>query len=154
MKAKCARCRGESDVLFKNEHGAQARARWHVRSRHAGLGRHTKNIGFCIGERENAHRAQARAHLSKGAPIAGESSILPTRLGAHGPASEEHEHRAEARAPFSTKMCTVRRRERRGTTPARRPEAPPQNKHVFFIGKVYVRRTAPRRESHGEALIS
>ncbi len=46
LKAKCARRRGKSDVLFKNEHDAQARARWHVRSRHAGLGRRTKNFGF------------------------------------------------------------------------------------------------------------
>ena len=112
MKAKCARRRGESDVLFKNEHAAQARARWHVRSRHAGLGRRTKNISFCIGRHENAHRVQARAHFSKCAPRAGESSVLPTRVGAHDLASKENEHRAEARAPFSTQMCTARRRER------------------------------------------
>ena len=46
LKAKCARRRGESTVLFKNEHAAQARARWHVRGGRAGLGRRTKNIGF------------------------------------------------------------------------------------------------------------
>ncbi len=46
LKAKCARHRGESVVLFKNEHAAQARARWHVRNRHAGLGRRAKNISF------------------------------------------------------------------------------------------------------------
>ena len=45
LKAKCARRRGESAVWwFKNEHAAQARARWHVRSGRAGLGRRTKNI--------------------------------------------------------------------------------------------------------------
>ena len=73
LKAKCARHRSESDVLFKNEHDAQARARWHVRSGHARLKRHTKNICFSqvsvkmrtARRRElifqNAHRAQARA---------------------------------------------------------------------------------------------
>ena len=44
--AKCARRRGESDVLFKSEHAAQARARWHVRNRQAGLGRRTKTLVF------------------------------------------------------------------------------------------------------------
>ena len=46
LKAKCARRRGESAALFKNEHAAQARARWHVRSGRAGFGRRTKNIGL------------------------------------------------------------------------------------------------------------
>ena len=46
LKAKCARRRGESAALFKNEHAAQERARWHVRSGHAGFGRRTKNICF------------------------------------------------------------------------------------------------------------
>ncbi len=46
LKAKCALRRGESTVLFKNEHVAQARARWHVRGGRAELGRCTKNIGF------------------------------------------------------------------------------------------------------------
>ena len=45
LKTKGARRRSESAVLLKNEHAAQARARWHVRSGHAGLGRRTKNIG-------------------------------------------------------------------------------------------------------------
>ena len=31
--------------FVQNEDAAQARARWHVRSGHAGLGRRTKNIG-------------------------------------------------------------------------------------------------------------
>ena len=51
---------------------------------------------FFIGERENAHRAQARAHFSKCAPRAGESSILPTPDGAHDHVSNQKEHRAEA----------------------------------------------------------
>ena len=46
LKAKCARRRGESAALFKNEHAAQARARWHVSGGRAGLGRRTKHIGF------------------------------------------------------------------------------------------------------------
>ena len=66
---------------------------------------------FFIGERENAHRAQARAHFSKCAPRAGESSILPTQDGAHDHVSKQNEHRAEAGAPFSIKRCTARRRE-------------------------------------------
>ena len=111
LKTKCARRRGESAVLFKNEHAAQARARWHVRGGRAGLGRRTKNIVFFIGERENAHRAPARAHFSKCAPRAGESSILPTPDGAHNHVSKQNEHRAEAGAPFSVKMCTARMRE-------------------------------------------
>ncbi len=66
---------------------------------------------FFIGKRENAHRAQARAHFSKHAPRASESSILPTQDGAHDHVSKQNEHRAEAGAPFSIKMCTARRRE-------------------------------------------
>ena len=46
LKAKCARRRRESAALFKNEHAAQARARWHVRSGRAGFGRRTKNINL------------------------------------------------------------------------------------------------------------
>ncbi len=111
MKAKCARRRGESAVLFNNEHAAQARARWHVRSSHAGLGRRTNKHSFFIGKHENAHHAQARAQLSKCAPRKGESSILPTPDGAHDHVSKQNEHRAEAGAPFSIKMCTARRRE-------------------------------------------
>ena len=111
MKATCARRRGESAVLFKNEHAAQARARWHVRSGRAGLGRRTKNISFFIEDRENAHPAHARAHFSKCAPRAGESSILSTQDGAHDHVSKQNEHRAEAGAPFSIKRCTARRRE-------------------------------------------
>ena len=111
LKAKCARRRGESAFLFKNEHAAQARARWHVRGGRAGLGRRTKNIGFGIGERENAHCAQARARFSKCAPRAGESSILSTQDGAHDHVSKQNEHRAAAGAPFSIKRCTARRRE-------------------------------------------
>ena len=77
LKAKCARRRGESAVLFKNEHAAQARARWHVRSGRAEPGRRTKNIGFSkvnvkmrtARRRElifqNAHRAQARAQFCR-----------------------------------------------------------------------------------------
>ena len=81
MKAKCARRRGESTVLFKNEHAAQANARWHIRSGHAGLGRRTTNIVFVfIGECKNVHRVQARAHFSKCTPRASESSILPTQV--------------------------------------------------------------------------
>ena len=111
LKAQCARHRGESAVLFKNGHAAQARARWHVRSGHAGLGRRTKNIWFFKGKHEKAHRAQERAHFSKCAPRSGESSILPTQDGAHDHVSKQNEHRAEAGAPFSIKMCTMRRRE-------------------------------------------
>ena len=66
---------------------------------------------FFIGERENAHRAQARAHFSKCAPRAGESSILPAQDGAHDLESKQNEHRAVARAPFPIKRCTARRRE-------------------------------------------
>ena len=66
---------------------------------------------FFIGERENAHRAQARAHFSKCAPRVGESSILSTQDGAHDHVSKQNEHRAEAGAPFSIKRCTARRRE-------------------------------------------
>ena len=64
-----------------------------------------------IGERENAHRAQARVHVSKCAPRAGESSILPTQDDADDLESKQNEHRAVARAPFPIKMCTARRRE-------------------------------------------
>ena len=56
---------------------------------------------------QNAHRAQARAHFSK----FGESSILSTQDGAHDHVSEQNEHRADAGAPFSIKMCTTRERE-------------------------------------------
>ena len=63
------------------------------------------------GERENARCVQARAHFSKCAPRIGESSILPTHDGAHDHVSKQNEHRAEARAPFSIKMRTARRRE-------------------------------------------
>ena len=66
---------------------------------------------FFTGERENARRVQARAHFSKCVPRASESSILPTHDGAHDHVSKQTEHRAEARAPFSIKMCTARRRE-------------------------------------------
>ena len=66
---------------------------------------------FFIGKRENAHRAQARAHFSKCAPRAGESSILLTQDGAHDHVCKQNEHRAEAGAPFSRKRCTARRRE-------------------------------------------
>ena len=66
---------------------------------------------FFIGERENAHRAHAKAHFSKCAPRVGESSILSTQDGAHDHVSKQNEHRAEAGAPFSIKMCTARRRE-------------------------------------------
>ncbi len=93
---------------------------------------HQKHWYF-IGGRKNTHRAQARAHFSKCAPRAGESSILPTQDGAHDFASKENEHRAEARAPFSTKMCTTRRRDRRGASPVRRPEAPPLTKYIFLF---------------------
>ena len=63
----------EAGRVCKNEHAAQARAWWHVRSGHARLGRRTKNIVFSqesmkmrtARRRElsfqNAHRAQARA---------------------------------------------------------------------------------------------
>jgi len=71
---------------------------------------HQKHWSF-IGDRENAHRAQARAQFSKCAPRAGESSILPTPDGAHDHVSKQNEHRAEAGAPFSIKMCTERKRE-------------------------------------------
>ncbi len=47
---------------------------------------------------QNAHRAQA-------------SSILLTQDGAHDHVSKQNEHRAEAGAPFSIKMCTARTRE-------------------------------------------
>ena len=66
---------------------------------------------FFIGERENAHRAQARAHFSKCAPRAGESSILSTQDGAHDHVSKQNEHRAAPGAPFSIKRCTAHRRE-------------------------------------------
>ena len=46
LKAKCARPRGESAVLFKKQHSTQAKARWHVRDRHTDLRRRSKNIGF------------------------------------------------------------------------------------------------------------
>jgi hypothetical protein len=108
---------------------------------------------FFMNECENAHRTQARAHFSKCEPHAGESSMMLTRVGAHDFAYKENEHRAEARAPFSTRMCTARKRERRGASPARRPEAPPPKTHSFFKSKVYVRRTARRRESHEEAQV-
>ncbi len=111
MEAKCSRRRSESTVLFKSEHAAQARARWHVRSGHAGLGRRTKNIGFCMGKRENAQHAQARAHFSKCVPRASESSTLPTQDGAHDHVSKQNEHRAEAGTPFSIKKCTAHTRE-------------------------------------------
>ena len=48
LKTKCTRRRGESAVLFKNEHAVQARARWHVRRGRAGLGRRSKNIRFSL----------------------------------------------------------------------------------------------------------
>ncbi len=48
--------------------------------------------------------------FSKCAPGGGESSILLTQDGAHDHVSKQNEHRAEAEAPFSIKMCTVRRR--------------------------------------------
>ncbi len=105
------------------------------------------------GERENAHREQARARFSKCTPRAGESSMLLTRVGADDLASKENEHLSEARAPFSTHMYTARRRERRDASAARRPEAPLPNKHLFFMGKVYVRCTVHRRESHEEAQV-
>ncbi len=66
---------------------------------------------FFTGERENEHRAQARAHFSKCAPRVGESSILLTQDGAHDHVGKQNEHRAGAGAPFSVKMCTVRKRE-------------------------------------------
>ncbi len=110
MQSKCARRRGESTVLFKTEHAAQARARLHVRGGRAGFGRRSKHIVF-LRKRENVHRTQARANFSKCAPHACESSILPTQDGAHDHLSKQHEHRAVARAPFSIKMCATRRRE-------------------------------------------
>ncbi len=74
LNAKCARRRGESAVLCKNEHAAQARTWWHVRSAHAGgFGRRIKNIRFsqdsmkmCTVRRQelsflNVHRTEARA---------------------------------------------------------------------------------------------
>ncbi len=137
---KFARHRNKSVVFLLNEHAAQARSRWHVRGGCAGLGRHPKNICCFIGERENAHRA--RAHVSKCAPRVSDSSILLTRVGPHDFACRENEHHAMARAPFSTKWCTARRREHRGASTARRPEATPPRKHLFK-NKVYVRRGAP-----------
>ena len=71
---------------------------------------------FFIGDRENAHRAQARAQFSKCAPRAGESSILSTQDGAHDHVSKQNEHRTEARATFCSKMSTPRRREHGGTS--------------------------------------
>jgi hypothetical protein len=62
-KHKFARNRGENLVFLLNERAAQARAQWHVRGGHAGLGQRTKNISFFIGQRENAHPAQARTHF-------------------------------------------------------------------------------------------
>ena len=110
LKAKCARRRGESAVLFKNERRAGesevARPRRACWARAA----HQKHW-FFIGERKNAHQAQARAHVSKCAPRTGESSILPTQDGAHDHVSKQKEHRTVARAPFPSKMCTARRRE-------------------------------------------
>ena len=94
---KWARRAGESTV---------ARPQQACRARAA----HQKHL-FFIGKHENAHRAQARAQFSKCAPRAGESSILPTPDGAHDHVSKQNEHRAEAGAPFSIKMCTTRRRE-------------------------------------------
>ncbi len=143
----------ESIVFLLNEHDAQARAQWHVRGGCAGLYGGTPKKHVFIGERENVHHASARAHFSKCAPCAGESSILLTRVGAHDLTYKENEHRALARAPFSTKLCTARKRERRGASPAHRPEAPPPTKHLLFINKVYAKRTAPRREIHEEAQI-
>ena len=69
------------------------------------------------------HRAQARAHFSKCAPRAGESSFFKMRTTrrrelnfagprcAHDLEIEQNEHRAVARAPFPIKRCTARRRE-------------------------------------------
>ncbi len=48
---------------------------------------------------QNAHHAQTRAQL------------WSTQDGAHDDVSEQNEHRAEAGATFSIKMCTARRRE-------------------------------------------
>ena len=70
-----------------------------------------------------------------------------TRVGAHDLAYKENEHRAVARAPFSTKMRTMHRRERRGASTARRPEAPPPKKD-WFLHKYTVREA--RRTSTGE----
>jgi hypothetical protein len=67
--------------------------------------------------------------------------MLLTPADANELACEENEHGAEARAPLSSKMRTARKREA-----AARPL------FVFTI-KVYVKRTAPRRESHGRAQV-
>ena len=86
---------------------------------------------FFIGERENAHRAQARAHFSKCAPRAGESSILSTQDGAHNQLSKQNEHRAEAGAPFSITMCTTRRREARKCSSGA-AKVPPLWRRAFY----------------------
>ena len=93
--------------FVQNQQAAQARARWHVCPARAAHQKHS----FFIGKRENAHRMQARAHCSKCAPRAGESSILPTQDGAHDHVSKQNEHCAEAGAPFSIKKCTAHTRE-------------------------------------------
>ena len=46
LKAKCARRRCESAVLFKNEHAAQARVQWQVRGGRAGPGGAPKTLVF------------------------------------------------------------------------------------------------------------
>ena len=68
---------------------------------------HQKHL-FFIGERKNAHRAQARAHFSKCAPRAGESSILSTQHGVSDPVNEQNEHRTMGRGHHSQSKCAPR----------------------------------------------
>ncbi len=121
---ECIQSNGSRAAGWRNAHGVETRApvcsKMKTPFRRERSGKSAASVlssggapktWFFIGERENAHRAQARAHVSKCAPRARESSILPTQDGAHDLESKQSEHRAEARAPFPSKMCTARKRE-------------------------------------------
>jgi hypothetical protein len=79
----------------------------------------------------------------KCAPRAGESSIWFTAAVALELACKENKRRVEARAPLPSKMRTRSGRKQRGASTA----APSPKKDA----KVKVKRTAPRRQSHGRA---
>ncbi len=82
------------------------------------------------------------AYHRKCALHTGETTAVPTRV-----------HRVEARTPHSSKMCTVGRREHRGTSAEQRPSAAVRHNVLFFVDEARVGRTAPRREHHEEAKV-
>jgi len=109
---------------------------------------------FFIGECKKAHHAAARARFSKRTQRSSESSILTTQDGAHDLPNEENEHRAEAGASFSNKMCTALGREHHFAHLARHRDPPGGGKWCCILQvDTYVRRTAPRRESHEGAQV-